>query len=288
MVGFTSLVFLDVLHITLKLSLKTTTQSSQLNIPIILQGSAFVAYLSLVCSPTKNRQIQAPKTSQNPKGSGATAGHYVWSLIEWQEGKPQEIASLTQGIIIVPSQPSPPNVTLPRNNGLIRGIGWPAMILRDHGGLHILLKAGYPSVSSCGLGLVGNFPLGYFGCIPVIHCWFRFCVFLEAILERVMNSVWNHSLLIGPCRMYKLRNWSSSHLYMHRFFAPRLLLFLTLKPAHISTLQKGPGWCFPPTKESVVLSHYRGQYAWRSIVVEAFVGCGGPWRWDFQNPGGKE
>lgn len=217
---------------------------------------------------------------------------YSWTLClepHWMAGgQTQEIASLTQGIIIVPSQPSPPNVTLPRNNGLIRGIGWPAMILRDHGGLHILLKAGYPSVSSCGLGLVGNFPLGYFGCIPVIHCWFRFCVFLEAILERVMNSVWNHSLLIGPCRMYKLRNWSSSHLYMHRFFAPRLLLFLTLKPAHISTLQKGPGWCFPPTKESVVLSHYRGQYAWRSIVVEAFVGCGGPWRWDFQNPGGKE
>lgn len=68
------------------------------HMPIILQGSEFVAYFSLVCSPTKNRfltKFQAPKTSQNPKGSGATAGHYVWSLIEWQEGKPQEIASLT-------------------------------------------------------------------------------------------------------------------------------------------------------------------------------------------------
>lgn len=45
------------------------------------------------------------------------------------------------------------------------------------------LKAGYPSVSFCGLGLVSEkIPLGYFCCIPVITAGLGF-VCLEAILD---------------------------------------------------------------------------------------------------------
>ena len=65
-------------------------------------------------------------------------------------------------------------------------------------------------------------PLGYFCCIPVITAGLGF-VCLEAILDICHEFGMKSFSMDWKCRMYKLRNKSSSHLYLHRFFHHRLL-----------------------------------------------------------------
>ena len=90
------------------------------------------------------------------------------------------------------------------------------------------------------------------------------------------------------CRMYKLNNSSSSHLYCIDFFHHLSYLFLTLKPAHISSLQKGPGWFFPPTKnKSVVLSHTEASMRGDPLLLKLLLDAGVLGDGIFKNPGKK-
>lgn len=160
------------------------------------------------------------------------------------------------------------------------------MILRDHGGLHTLRLSKFvffvASASCRKIGTTWVFLLD-----TCYNCWFLGFVCLEAILEHVMNSAWNHSLWIGSAACI---SWEINHLHIYiciDFFHHRLLPVPNRNlSAHISSLQKGPGWFFPPFQKNPVVLPFPTP---RPVCVAihccwSFCWMWGSWRWDFQNP----